>query len=332
MPTFIKRRTQPCDDLKAISVFISEKQQKWEILRKEYHNLQVMFANYLEAVEFPSQHIARRRYSTDAADAFYFLYDSKATCLAHIDEFRSTAAGKLGGCPYCGLPENITLDHYLPRKRKAFPEFSILSSNLVPACSGCQNKKGHSYATHKKKLVTRAARFKPKLRAARATRQNCYSSPAQAKKTNRALPFRILHPYIDSFLMHPVIRVIPDKKPGTFQVRASGGLEKSKRTQLDLHLKKLDVSTRSGRAVRAARNSIIRDLSINNITFDRNSVLAELPRLLKSSLERCGLAPNTIEAAYVRSLMSQPCALDDLIQWSRERVEPNVFAARPVIL
>jgi len=43
-------------------------------------------------------------------------------------------------CPSCGedgYPR--TLDHYLPKEK--FPEFSILSSNLVPMCDTCQGEK-----------------------------------------------------------------------------------------------------------------------------------------------------------------------------------------------
>jgi hypothetical protein len=43
-------------------------------------------------------------------------------------------------CPYCDSGQATTLDHYLPRSW--FPEFSILSTNLVPACHPCNTKRG----------------------------------------------------------------------------------------------------------------------------------------------------------------------------------------------
>lgn len=48
-----------------------------------------------------------------------------------------------GTCPLCGEAPASTLDHYLPRG--AFPEFSVLPLNLVPACYDCNVKKGSNY-------------------------------------------------------------------------------------------------------------------------------------------------------------------------------------------
>ena len=42
-------------------------------------------------------------------------------------------------CASCGLSETSELDHYLPKEH--YPEFSILSSNLVPCCSNCNRRK-----------------------------------------------------------------------------------------------------------------------------------------------------------------------------------------------
>lgn len=50
-------------------------------------------------------------------------------------------------CPYCGLGQATTLDHYLPKSR--FPQFSVSVCNLVPSCRDCQSKKGRDYALHK---------------------------------------------------------------------------------------------------------------------------------------------------------------------------------------
>lgn len=42
-------------------------------------------------------------------------------------------------CPFCGISESSTLDHYLPKEQ--YPEYSILPSNLVPSCSVCNTRK-----------------------------------------------------------------------------------------------------------------------------------------------------------------------------------------------
>ena len=46
-----------------------------------------------------------------------------------------------GTCPYCGeLVVPVTLDHFLPKE--AFPEYALLSANLVPICTPCNTAKG----------------------------------------------------------------------------------------------------------------------------------------------------------------------------------------------
>ena len=42
-------------------------------------------------------------------------------------------------CPFCGISESSTLDHYLPKEK--FPEFSVFPKNLVPSCAVCNTRK-----------------------------------------------------------------------------------------------------------------------------------------------------------------------------------------------
>ncbi|WP_157650374.1 HNH endonuclease [Burkholderia ubonensis] len=41
-------------------------------------------------------------------------------------------------CPYCGINEPKTLDHYLPKEK--FPEYAIFPPNLIPICNICNSK------------------------------------------------------------------------------------------------------------------------------------------------------------------------------------------------
>lgn len=43
-------------------------------------------------------------------------------------------------CPYCAIDTSSTFDHYLCKAN--FPEFAVLSDNLVPACAVCNTAKG----------------------------------------------------------------------------------------------------------------------------------------------------------------------------------------------
>ena len=42
-------------------------------------------------------------------------------------------------CPFCGISESSTLDHYLPKEQ--YPEYSVFPNNLVPSCGICNTLK-----------------------------------------------------------------------------------------------------------------------------------------------------------------------------------------------
>lgn len=49
-------------------------------------------------------------------------------------------------CPMCGGTSVATLDHVLPKAN--YPEFSVLSFNLVPSCDGCQRRRSNKGALY----------------------------------------------------------------------------------------------------------------------------------------------------------------------------------------
>lgn len=53
-------------------------------------------------------------------------------------------------CPYCQISEPVTLDHFLPESQ--FPEFSILSANLIPVCPVCNGTKLAQYSANGQRL------------------------------------------------------------------------------------------------------------------------------------------------------------------------------------
>ena len=42
-------------------------------------------------------------------------------------------------CPLCGIAQDLTLDHYMPKSQ--YPALSMLRQNLVPVCSACNRAK-----------------------------------------------------------------------------------------------------------------------------------------------------------------------------------------------
>ena len=65
-------------------------------------------------------------------------YQLKDT-LTFIEEIRNKISPDV--CPMCGSYSTGTVDHYLPQSQ--YKEFSVLSSNLIPACL-CNTKRGTS--------------------------------------------------------------------------------------------------------------------------------------------------------------------------------------------
>lgn len=57
----------------------------------------------------------------------------------------------LGKCPFCGFGQASTLDHFL--SKACYPEFSVLSTNLVPACTDCNKGKGASVVTYNSQML-----------------------------------------------------------------------------------------------------------------------------------------------------------------------------------
>jgi hypothetical protein len=79
---------------------------------------------------------------------------------------------ELTACPMCGGTAVSTLEHVLPKAN--YPEFAVLSFNLVPCCDGCQRRRSakgkafsfvHPYFDHALLSAIRVAvRFTPDYR------------------------------------------------------------------------------------------------------------------------------------------------------------------------
>ncbi len=69
------------------------------------------------------------------------------------DIYNEIKASAKEGCPYCGYLRDIEeLDHFLPKSK--YPQFSILTSNLIPSCKTCnQTYKKSSFATCYKEQI-----------------------------------------------------------------------------------------------------------------------------------------------------------------------------------
>jgi 5-methylcytosine-specific restriction endonuclease McrA len=76
---------------------------------------------------------------TDAQkEALIHAYTVETQPFVRLRE-RLTKRVILAECPFCGLSEASTLDHYLPKE--LHPQFAIYSRNLIPCCASCNTKK-----------------------------------------------------------------------------------------------------------------------------------------------------------------------------------------------
>lgn len=103
-------------------------------------------------------------------------------------------------CAMCGSPNNGTLDHYLPKE--LYPEFSIFTYNLLPACLFCNSgKKGAN---------------------------------VKGSKTSE----RFLHPYFDKFADDPLwtVKIVRPLAAIGFHPVPLSTLGRKLRTRITFHL------------------------------------------------------------------------------------------------
>ena len=82
--------------------------------------------------------LAAATLSQDECHALRHAYESSTQTL---EDLRTTLLSRVevARCPFCGISESATLDHYLPKEDH--PVYSVYSLNLVPSCSQCNNRK-----------------------------------------------------------------------------------------------------------------------------------------------------------------------------------------------
>lgn len=86
------------------------------------------------------------------ADALIKCYTSKTREMSTLrDELLYPDIEDFDSCPFCGIGEPTTLDHYLPKEN--FPEYSVLAKNLIPICGVCNsNYKGSKWIKNGQRL------------------------------------------------------------------------------------------------------------------------------------------------------------------------------------
>ncbi|NHN34621.1 HNH endonuclease [Paenibacillus agricola] len=78
-------------------------------------------------------------------DCLKNCYDSSTTSFEwmYAELFKIQDTYNKDKCPYCGINSPSTRDHYLPKE--LYPEFAVMSHNLVPCCDDCNRLKGKKF-------------------------------------------------------------------------------------------------------------------------------------------------------------------------------------------
>ncbi len=196
------------------------------------------------------------------------LYDSRKS-RGPLRRLRDTAG--LPCCPMCGSGSTGHLDHYLPRG--AYPEFSIFTANLVPACQHC-------------------------------------NSSGKATTFKGTAPERFIHPYFDTLADRALwrVRFIAPLPAVNFEIEVEDWLNGDARTRVLFHLKHvLGGQFQMAMRTRWSRLPIhILHRSGDALSLNEAVVTREIAYLSGYSETSHGL--NSWEAAFYRGLDADPTA------------------------
>lgn len=99
---------------------------------KHRYKMYIAYANKHKLSSLaPTQNFHKKR-----AEIFEKLYSPGLAPVKYIKKYRTKTNFHI--CSLCGSPASGTLDHFLPQN--LYPEFSIFSKNLIPACK-CNSSK-----------------------------------------------------------------------------------------------------------------------------------------------------------------------------------------------
>jgi len=208
----------------------------WRIIEQEYRAYELRYRQPIPLRKL-------KRIDGSSARHLHELYDRRINCFSYIEILRDNANKILRSCPYCGLPGDLTLDHYLPRSANLFPHLSVLTANLVPACMPCQMAKGAFYPglSKRQRVLPVSQRLgKHGLGADRPVRGAF--NRLIARKARLTRPARILHPYFDEIFSTRMMRLVDVN--GIKVLAASSSCYRKFRL-VDFHVGKLRLAKRT---------------------------------------------------------------------------------------
>lgn len=278
----------------------------WKVVEQEYRAYELRYRQPVPLSKL-------KRLTVPSARLLNELYDRKIDCFNYIERLRDNANKILHSCPYCGLPGDLTLDHYLPRSVALFPHLSVLTANLVPACMPCQRAKGAFYPGFSK---ARRVRLVP---VPAAPQKSDLERPPRsvfarrlASKARLAGQHRILHPYFDEIFSTRMMRLVDVN--GLKVLAASSSFYRKYRL-VNFHVSKLRLAERTVREINKALDYFVASLRVHKVTtIDEAARIARLALEIAYAANRHG---GSIDTLVRHVVASDPRLLDELFQRSR---------------
>lgn len=138
MPSFINRPS--IDDVALLDIVINERNEPNKTFFKAFSDdWKARYKEYIQNLGNPKHIIPSLAHVTANKTKFINLYGSPSGIVESniIDVLEEH---ELSHCPFCsGLVVPDTLDHFLPKD--IYPEYAILSHNLIPCCDSCNRAK-----------------------------------------------------------------------------------------------------------------------------------------------------------------------------------------------
>lgn len=174
-------------------------------------------------------------------------------------------------CPYCTVGSTSTLDHYLPKG--AYPEFSVLTLNLLPSCSVCNSPRSFRAPTGERSLI---------------------------------------HPYFDRIpddrLLVATVRVEGGLPGAEFAVETAHAVDRAFAALYVRHFELLSLGARYGRAADEALVEMQRTLRVWARDLGREEARAKLVE--QATAEEQDLGSNHFKAALTRRAAASDEFLD----------------------
>lgn len=130
------------DDKSVLEEVIKRKHEPEKSKLKKYESyIKEDYDNYQKKSKKLEKINADKRISEEAKEILIKTYDNNPKALQEAKtKIKSNLPQILKAkCPYCMISAHSTFDHYLDKSD--YPEFSLLSLNLIPACAECNSLK-----------------------------------------------------------------------------------------------------------------------------------------------------------------------------------------------